>query len=88
MSKKEELQPEIYALCEAVADIAHTAGLCKFYSGDSREDIALFIEWAQEFERLNEGIGWGKDRDYIDEIDKFAADKLKEHSHLNKNLKP
>lgn len=68
-----------YSLCEAVADISFIAGEQKYYSGDSRKDISDFIEWAQEFEKINEGIEWGinTDKEYIDSITVFALSKMK-----------
>ena len=73
-------QEQIYSLCEAVADISFIAGDKKYYSGDSRADIASFIEWAQEFEKENESIEWGinSEKDYIDAITEFANKKLKQ----------
>ena len=69
---------KVYSLCEAVADIAYIAGTEKYYSEDSRTDIANIIEWAKEFEKLNEGVEWGvnSDKDYIDAITEFAEKKL------------
>lgn len=67
---------QIYSLCEAVADIAFIAGQKDYYSGDSRKDMADFIEWAKEFEEKHKGIEWGLDMDYIDSISEFAASKL------------
>ena len=69
---------KIYALCEDVADIAFIAGAAKYYSGDSREDIANFIAWAKEFEEQNNNIEWGvtSEDDYIDAICKFTEYKM------------
>lgn len=66
------------SLCEAVSDIAHFAGLKKYYGGDSRNDIADFIIWAKEFEHINRGVEWGvsDEREYIDEIAKFTLRKM------------
>lgn len=68
-----------YSLCEAVADISYIAGNKKYYSGDSRSDIAKFIEWAKEFERINKSVNWGvdDDKDYIESINEFALLKIK-----------
>jgi hypothetical protein len=79
MAKK--LSAKMYSLCEALADIAHGAGLQKFYSGDSRQDMALFIEWAQEFEEFYKKVEWGitPDMEYIDEIEKFTEEKIKSY---------
>lgn len=78
---------QIYSLCEAVADIAYIAGQQNFYSGDSRSDISTFIEWAKEFERINNSIQWGVDEgmDYIDAIYSFTIKKINSVS-LNENI--
>lgn len=65
-----------HSLCEALADIAYIAGNNKYYSGDSRLDIANFIDWAKEFEYLNRGIEWGMEKDYIEEIERFTLAKI------------
>ena len=66
------------SLCEAVADIAFLAGENKYYSGNSRQDMADFIEWAKEFEELNDGVEWGVNSgiDYIDAITEFTFMKM------------
>lgn len=71
-------EEQIYSLCEAVADIAFIAGQRGYYSGDSRKDIADFINWAKEFEKINEGVQWGIDdgKDYIDAVSDFTALKF------------
>ena len=76
-------EEQIYSLCEAVADIAFIAGEEKYYSGNERQDKADFIEWAKEFEKINEGVQWGIDegKEYIDAISDFAALKLKTGRH-------
>lgn len=65
-----------YSLCEAVADIAYAAGSKGFTTEDSRGTIALFIQWAVEFEQLNEGVKWGEGLDYIESIDDFIEGKM------------
>lgn len=67
-----------YSLNEAVADIAFRAGEKKYYSGNSREDMDNFIEWAKEFEALNHDAEWGvnTENDYIDEVLAFADAKM------------
>lgn len=60
-------------LLETVADIAYLAGVARYYSGDSRADALRFIDWAQEFEASE----YDKD-DYIGEIERFTARKIKE----------
>lgn len=63
-------------LLEAVADIAYIAGQRGFFSGDSRQDIAEFIRWANEFETLNEETDWDEN-DYQEAIEAFADHKLR-----------
>jgi hypothetical protein len=67
-----------YNLLEALADIAYIAGNLKYYGGDSRGDIATFIELAKEFEKIHKKTEWGVDEDYIDAITAFAERKLHE----------
>lgn len=74
-----ELSKKMYALAEAIADIAYIAGYHRYYPGDSRKATAEFIYWAQEFEEKNKGVEWGIDEgaDYMDAIDAFAEEKIK-----------
>jgi hypothetical protein len=74
-----KLSDKTYSLCEAVADISYLAGEHKYYSGNSRQDIGDFIQWAFEFEKINNGVKWGIDSniDYIDAITSFAENKMK-----------
>lgn len=78
MVDSKELSGTVYSLCEAVADIAFIAGLHKYYGGDSREDVSNFILWAREFEEKWKGKKWGEegDEDYIEEVTKFAYQKI------------
>lgn len=73
-------EEQIYSLCEALSDIAYIAGENKYYSGDERKDRADFIEWAKEFEKINEGVQWGinSEIDFPDAIEEFAYTKIKE----------
>ncbi len=64
-------------LLEAIADIANIAGRAKYYGGDSRQDIADFIEWGKEFAKLHRDNDWIKD-DYIETIGRFTTAKLNE----------
>lgn len=86
--KKEEI---VYSLCEALSDIAYIAGHKQYYSGNSRQDMADFIEWAKEFEEKWKNKEWGADNtdhDYIDEITKFADEKINASQNLiNENGK-
>jgi hypothetical protein len=77
----EELPAKVYSLAEAIADICFVASDMQFYSGDSRETIALTIGWAREFEEKYSGVEWGVDKapDYIDAITKFAENKVSEY---------
>jgi len=63
-------------LFEAIADVAYLAGQKGFSSGDSRCDVAQFIEWAKEFEAVHEDTNWDE-QDYCDTIDAFTTAKLK-----------
>lgn len=69
--------PKVYSFAEALSDIAYTAGSHKFYSGDSRQDIALFIQWAQEFVLLYQDETYWNDHDYVETIHDFAIMKIK-----------
>ena len=62
-------------LLETLADIAYMAGCHHYYSGDSRADIADFIQWANEFERLHRHTDWA-DEDYMLAVEKFAMGKI------------
>jgi hypothetical protein len=61
---------------EAIADIAYYAGYKKFTTGDSRNDVSLFIAWAAEFEKLNTNTDSGI-CDYINEIEEFTKKQIK-----------
>jgi hypothetical protein len=61
---------------EAIADIAFLAGQKGFFSGDSRCDVAEFIEWAHEFEAVHEDTNWDE-VDYCDTIEAFTLAKMK-----------
>jgi len=71
---------KVYALCEAVADISYIAAKENYRTGDSREMISQFIEWAKEFEYLHKDIEWGINSplDYIESIDYFTLFKIKQ----------
>lgn len=64
----------VYSLCEAVADIAIIATKYGYSRGNSREEIANYIQWAQEFE----AVGISDESDYVQEIEKFAMMKISE----------
>lgn len=72
------INKQVYSLCEAVADIAYTAAKKNYEIEDSRKKIALFIEWAQEFEYLHRNIQWGInfEAEYIDSIYHFTIFKI------------
>lgn len=74
MSTKQQVR-----LLESVADIAYEAGRRKYYSGDSREDINQFIEWAEEFEKartVEHGDEMYFGQDYMTAIEVFCTQKL------------
>jgi len=82
----EDLPKRTYELCEALADIAYLAGRESYYGGDSREDVANFIKWAQEFEAKHKDNDW-EGGDYIETIETFAAKKM-EGTQIKVNLCP
>jgi len=63
-------------LLEALADIAYLAGQKGFFSGNSRNDIAEFIVWANEFEEIHDETDWDE-VDYMDTIEAFTLNKLR-----------
>lgn len=67
---------------ETIADISYIAGCRRYYSGDSRIDMSVFINWAKEFEEVYKNEVW-EDRDYMLEIEAFANQKINE-SRKNK----
>ena len=62
-------------LLETVADISYLAGQKRYYSGNSREDIATFIWWAKEFETFHRDTNWDK-TDYMLTIQAYTDDKI------------
>lgn len=76
--KKITDNPKVYSFAEALSDISYIAGENKYHSGNSRQDVADFIEWAIEFEEINKNVEWDVDKDYIDTIIEFASLKIKE----------
>jgi len=60
---------------ETIADISYIAGCRRYYSGDSRIDMSVFINWAKEFEEMNKNEVW-ENRDYMLEIELFANQKI------------
>ena len=62
-------------LLEAVSDISFIAGEKNFFSGNSREDVYTFIQWAKEFVKENSKTYW-HEVDYIESITKFTENKL------------
>ena len=68
------------AYLEAVVDMATAAGWMLAKNEikvlDSRELVQFIIDAAEEFETLNAREDWSIDDDYMDEIDKFAAESL------------
>ncbi len=76
----EKAKKKQYSFAESLADIAFLAGKLQYYSGDgAREDIAAFIEWAYEFETLYPDADYWTDNDYIDTIEEFTTNKIKNH---------
>lgn len=62
-------------LLETVADISYLAGVRKYYSGDSRSDISMFLWWAREFEEIHTHTDWDKEN-YMLSIESFTEEKL------------
>lgn len=62
-------------LHEAIADIAYAAGHDKYYGGDSRQDMANFVDWAKEFCAIHATTDWAE-VEYMDTIDAFIATKI------------
>ena len=65
---------------ETVADIAYQAGVIQFYSGDSRADATMFINWAREFEKSrvwSDGKESYFGKTYMDAIEEFTEAKLR-----------
>ena len=55
------------------------AGKDKYYSGNSRADLAAFIQSAIEFEKAHEGVEWGVDSDqgdYLEAIEDWYIEKF------------
>lgn len=69
---------------ETIADIAYTAGVHRYYSGDSRADMQTFINLAENFELLYDGIDWNDGvylnehniPDYMEAIESFVKHNL------------
>ena len=59
---------------EAIADISYEAGRAGYYSGNTRQNVDNFIDWAEEFVTLNSDRQW--DGEYVDEIHKFTSEKI------------
>jgi hypothetical protein len=75
---------KIYSLCEAVADISYIAAEENYRTGDSRQMVSQFIEWANEFEKLHKNIEWGVNSplDYIESIYYFAIFKINQWRNI------
>lgn len=41
----------------------------------------MFVQWANDFETVNEGIDWNHE-DYLEKIEKFARHKILEYAGL------
>lgn len=64
-------------MIETVADIAYIAGYHKYYSGNSRLDISEYIQWAVEFEKINQKTDWDE-ADYMLLVEEFTENKIKD----------
>jgi hypothetical protein len=85
---KTKFTPKERRLLEAVADIGFLAGACRYHSGDSRQDVADFIQWAQIFESKRKMVkdGFGEKREtylgteYLTAIEAFTMQRLEKNS--------
>ena len=71
-----------YSLYEAISDISFIAGEDNYTSGNSRQDVSEFIEWAKEFEKKWKNKEWGIDNtddDYMNTIAKFTYNKIQKN---------
>jgi len=71
--------PKSQRLLETVADIAYIAGAKRFHSGDSRQDIAHFIQLARQFEKarkVKDGNETYFGKDYMTAIEEFTLKNL------------
>lgn len=66
------------AFNETLGDIAFNAGYFRFRTLDSRTLPGLFVKWAEEFETRYAGVEWGEALDYIETVDDFTLDKIRE----------
>ena len=74
-------------LFESIADIAFMAGQRGFCSGDSRTDVAEFIQWGKEFESVHEDTDWDE-MDYVETIEAFMNTKLRIELQVNREVVP
>ena len=76
--------PVATRLLETVADIAHIAGIRRYYSGDSRKDVQTFVLWAREFDATRTVLPDGTEHypspngqhDYMSAVETFTDAKL------------
>lgn len=69
-------------MLETVADIAYIAGCHKYYSGDSRLDIAQYCQWAVEFEKIHNKTDWNE-ADYMLLVEEYADSKIRAEMDLS-----
>lgn len=70
------MDKDTYRLCETVFDVTGVMLSLGFYSGDSRRDAQLAVEWSEEFETKNKDREW--DGEYLEEIEEFTKQKIHE----------
>lgn len=68
-------------LFETIADISYSAGYNRFYTGDSRSDVKLYIFWAKEFEKEHAHTDWNEN-DYMIMIEEYTLNKIKDLESL------
>ena len=70
-------ESDLHDYAEALVDIAYEAGARGFRpTGDSRANIGMLIDWANEFSRKHRDTDWAE-VEYLDEIYNFMDEKLK-----------
>lgn len=78
ISQMDEPEEKCIPLHQIIADIAINVGWERLDIIDSREMTNLIIAWANEFEHLHRSTDWTERGDYIDAIDSFSEEKIKE----------
>lgn len=75
-------------LKETISDISYLAGVDRYYSGNSREDVQHFIHLAEKFESevsYHEGENEGDLPDYMEAVEDFYKENVKAVKKLGFN---